>query len=303
MAAEWFVRSADQEQGPISTQQLRQRAAAGEISADTPVRRGEDGKWMPAGRVKGLLSDSAAAAGDSVAAPEQRAAAGSRKYLIAGAIAGLVGIGVIVVLLTRGGAPSNQPQPTTMRVLPGTEGESSEDESSAPVAGLPSIRNRGSDEQTDGPAAVPAHDAPGANDGNPADPADAAAPPATTGPSAALPESLDADIERDEQGRLVYFDAESSEHVDDALVLKLAREAELRWLNLSGTSVTDEGVAALAELPALESLGLRATAVTDAAAAHAAKLPQLRELWLGETAVTDAGLQPLRDVSGSSESR
>ena len=58
---------------------------------------------------------------------------------------------------------------------------------------------------------------------------------------------------------------------------------------------------------AAEYRGLTGTQITDAGLAHLASLSKLRELWIGQTAVTDAGLEHLSglknletlDVSGT----
>jgi hypothetical protein len=69
MAAEWYLKIADKEAspwiwstvGPVSAQELRTMAGKGEITPEDLVRRGSEGAWVPASRVKGLLSGAAAA--------------------------------------------------------------------------------------------------------------------------------------------------------------------------------------------------------------------------------------------------
>ncbi len=53
-AAEWFAEVAGKQVGPLSGGDLRQLVAAGRVHAETPIRRGSDGPWRPAGEVKGL---------------------------------------------------------------------------------------------------------------------------------------------------------------------------------------------------------------------------------------------------------
>jgi uncharacterized membrane protein/mono/diheme cytochrome c family protein len=70
----------------------------------------------------------------------------------------------------------------------------------------------------------------------------------------------------------------------------------VQWLDLSGTSVTDAGLAALAPMRRLERLRLDLTKVTDAGLKRLAPLRQLASLNLRGTAVTDAGLADLRSL-------
>lgn len=52
---EWYFQSMGQELGPLSVAELKAKVDAGMIQPDTMVRRGVDGKWTYAERVKGLL--------------------------------------------------------------------------------------------------------------------------------------------------------------------------------------------------------------------------------------------------------
>lgn len=62
MEVEWFLKIADKEVGPLSARQLKAMALRGEISKFDAVRRGSDGRWVPASSVKGLLPTGASAA-------------------------------------------------------------------------------------------------------------------------------------------------------------------------------------------------------------------------------------------------
>jgi uncharacterized membrane protein len=68
----------------------------------------------------------------------------------------------------------------------------------------------------------------------------------------------------------------------------------LRWLDLAGTAVTDNGLARLANAPHLTRLHLERTGVTDAGLASLTGLGELEYLNLYATRVTDAGLDHLR---------
>ncbi|MBS0207081.1 MAG: DUF4339 domain-containing protein [Planctomycetes bacterium] len=52
---EWYYQTMGQELGPFSAADLKARVDSGQIERDTMVRRGLDGKWLFAERVKGLL--------------------------------------------------------------------------------------------------------------------------------------------------------------------------------------------------------------------------------------------------------
>jgi len=53
---QWFVRKGDKTHGPFSSQQLKQLAKGSKISPDSPVRRGNEGQWVAAQKVKGLFA-------------------------------------------------------------------------------------------------------------------------------------------------------------------------------------------------------------------------------------------------------
>lgn len=58
MANEWYVLVGDKEYGPLSDQQLRSIAAKQQINQSTPVRKGKDGNWGVASRIRGLIEES-----------------------------------------------------------------------------------------------------------------------------------------------------------------------------------------------------------------------------------------------------
>lgn len=86
----------------------------------------------------------------------------------------------------------------------------------------------------------------------------------------------------------------NKEFGDDDLAKLAPLKANLRWLDLGGTKVTDAGLAAVSEQRNLTRLHLERTAITDAGLACVAKLRNIEYLNLHGTAVTDAGLQHLR---------
>lgn len=56
MATEWFLRMAEGERGPISSEALKQLALEGQVTPESSVKKGASGNWVPASRVKGLFA-------------------------------------------------------------------------------------------------------------------------------------------------------------------------------------------------------------------------------------------------------
>src|SRR4051812_48107780 len=55
MANEWFYQVMGVTEGPVSPSELRRLAQEGRIDSSTLIRKGVDGDWMYADRVKGLF--------------------------------------------------------------------------------------------------------------------------------------------------------------------------------------------------------------------------------------------------------
>ena len=85
---------------------------------------------------------------------------------------------------------------------------------------------------------------------------------------------------------------------DAALRGLLPVAAQVTWLDLSGTRVTDAGLETLARMPNLTRLSLGNTTVGDAGLKHLAGLTRLEYLNLYGTRVSDAGLSALRALVG-----
>jgi uncharacterized membrane protein len=86
---------------------------------------------------------------------------------------------------------------------------------------------------------------------------------------------------------------------DDAWLRRLLPvAAQVTWLDLSGTRVSDAGLATLGQLPNLTRLSLGNTAVSDAGLRHLAGLTRLEYLNLFDTRVSDGGLDALRTLGG-----
>lgn len=81
---------------------------------------------------------------------------------------------------------------------------------------------------------------------------------------------------------------------DEHVTALVPAAANITWLNLAGSQVTDAGLAPLAGMPRLTSIHLERTAITDAGLAHLAGLTNLEYLNLFGTQVTDAGLETLK---------
>ena len=77
----------------------------------------------------------------------------------------------------------------------------------------------------------------------------------------------------------------------------LSELPQLRYLNLMGTGVTDDGVEKLQNLTTLRALKFSGTKIADAGLPAISRLHNLRVLVLTETAVTDAGLTQLQSLS------
>jgi mono/diheme cytochrome c family protein len=85
---------------------------------------------------------------------------------------------------------------------------------------------------------------------------------------------------------------------DEHLALLAPVAANITWINLAGSRVTDAGLAVLAGMPRLTSIHLERTGVTDAALAHLASLSHLEYLNLFGTKVSDAGIATLAALPG-----
>lgn len=72
--------------------------------------------------------------------------------------------------------------------------------------------------------------------------------------------------------------------------------ANIRWLDLASTDVTDDGLKVVGQMPNLTRLQLQKTSVTDAGLKHLTGLWSLRYLNLHSTNVTDAGLTHLKRI-------
>ncbi len=54
MSADWYLHLDDRQYGPLSAAELKRYASEGRMTPETLVRKGEEGTWVPASRVKGL---------------------------------------------------------------------------------------------------------------------------------------------------------------------------------------------------------------------------------------------------------
>jgi hypothetical protein len=57
MSDDWFCKIEGKKIGPLTAQQLRTIVAKGKLHPEHLVRRGDEGPWVPAGRVKGLFPE------------------------------------------------------------------------------------------------------------------------------------------------------------------------------------------------------------------------------------------------------
>ena len=89
--------------------------------------------------------------------------------------------------------------------------------------------------------------------------------------------------------------------VTDASMAQVGAMRHLTRLHLQHTAVTDSGVARLGGLGELESLNLYGTAVTDAALETLKRLPKLRQLYLWQSKVTPEAAQAFADAQVDKE--
>jgi Leucine-rich repeat (LRR) protein len=91
--------------------------------------------------------------------------------------------------------------------------------------------------------------------------------------------------------------AKQHEKVGDELLDQAAQISSLRWLALTGTNISDQGIARLSTSPLqLERLWLSQTPITDAALSHLSNCPSLTHLAVEGTATSDIGLQRLTQL-------
>jgi len=57
MSADWFCKIGEKKIGPLNGQQLKTVVAKGQLKPEHLVRRGSEGPWVPAGRIKGLFPE------------------------------------------------------------------------------------------------------------------------------------------------------------------------------------------------------------------------------------------------------
>ena len=76
MSADWFCKIGDKKVGPLNNQQLKTIVAKGQLRPEHLVRRGSEGPWVPAGRIKGLFVP-----GASGGQPQGKASPASAKPL------------------------------------------------------------------------------------------------------------------------------------------------------------------------------------------------------------------------------
>jgi hypothetical protein len=84
--------------------------------------------------------------------------------------------------------------------------------------------------------------------------------------------------------------------VTDASLSHLCHLSGLKVLELTSTSIGDNGVAFVSQLTNLQSLGLSHSRVTTEGLCHLKKLKKLREIWLSGTDVDDCGLASFEEL-------
>jgi len=97
---------------------------------------------------------------------------------------------------------------------------------------------------------------------------------------------------------VLWLDLQGSA-LTDAGLASVAKCRNLTRLHLNRTAVSDAGLGALKGLAGLEYLNLVGTSVGDAGLAHLAGLTKLQRLYVMGTKVTDAGVAKLKSVNAS----
>ena len=110
-------------------------------------------------------------------------------------------------------------------------------------------------------------------------------------------EKLGAEVEKDEDGNVVFLNLIKTQ-ISDAGLLHLQQLTNLQTLHLGG-NITDAGLVHLKGLTNLQTLILGG-AITDAGLAHLKGLKTLEMLGLSKTKVTDAGLEHLKGLTNLS---
>jgi hypothetical protein len=93
---EWFFQADGSAQGPHSAAELKRFVTAGRIASETLVRKGTNGRWIPAGRVKGLLASSSTASDTP-----SSVWLGDRSVILTAGVAGAVILALVSVVGVR----------------------------------------------------------------------------------------------------------------------------------------------------------------------------------------------------------
>jgi hypothetical protein len=81
---------------------------------------------------------------------------------------------------------------------------------------------------------------------------------------------------------------------DDLSIIQSFDSSRLLALNLSGSKITDSGLARLPRMARLRTMGLDNTSITDDGLRHLAKFPNLTYLQMLDVKISDAGLLNLQ---------
>jgi hypothetical protein len=84
------------------------------------------------------------------------------------------------------------------------------------------------------------------------------------------------------------------DEVDDRTLNRAAQNIELERLWISGTRITDDGLAALSHLEHLNVLDISDTGISDAGLRHLETIESLESLTVNETNVSQAGVERLK---------
>jgi hypothetical protein len=116
MAAEWFYKVADREIGPLAVPQLKAMAQRGSLRPEDLVRRGTEGKWLPAGRIKGLFPEPGASPAKGKSAADKGAPKTRGKPAVKIAQAEAIPVGVPIADTAEAAEPAEKTLPVEPQV-------------------------------------------------------------------------------------------------------------------------------------------------------------------------------------------
>lgn len=117
MTREWYFQVMGQELGPLSGGELKAKVTNGQVQPDTLIRKGVDGKWLFAAKVKGLFAVPEDSPPEQVAPPPVSKSKSSATMSVAGVAASRDKPGSSAEMKTHQGASPPQTHTRTMLLV------------------------------------------------------------------------------------------------------------------------------------------------------------------------------------------